>query len=477
MPRFAGKQPFDASRAFLRTNAPNFYDSNCTDMNIFTERVDELNILIHVEIAPEDYVAELEKGLKTMQARANVPGFRAGKVPMGMIRKMYANSMRSDEVFKKLNAELYDFLEREKIQFLGEPLPSEHHPDTNDWTCDGQFKFAFELGLMPAAEVQIPANNDLKAYQITVADAEVEKEIERLRKGQPSFQEREEVSEEDSVFGSFTFQPEGEEAPTHPNCFLPMPKLESAEAKHVLMNKKPGEVVSLPTQGLFADAKTSSIYLSLPEADLAALPATVEFTISTVSRMAPAELNQRFFDSVFGEGKVSDESQMRERIRESLQGNVQSMANQDLLAGLREWLIDSNPMELPEAFLVRWLHAGQKKEKSIEEIQASFQQDRRYIVWEVLRTKLLGQHQVKVEGPELMEGCRSTVVNRLVRAGYQFTETQLNDVVSRFMQDKEEVRKIHENLLEFKVLEAVRAGLNISETPIDSEAYFELQKA
>lgn len=446
-------------------------------MNISQERIDELNLLIHVEIAPEDYAAELEKGLKTMQARANVPGFRTGKAPMGMIRKMYANSMRSDEVFKKLNDELYGFLEREKIRFLGEPLPSELHPDANDWTQDGEFKFTFDLGLMPAAEVQIPAKNDLKAYKITVSDAEVEKEIERLRKGQPSFQEREEVGEEDSVFGSFTYQPEGAEEPTHPNCFLPMPKVQSAEAKQALLNKKPGDVVSLPTQGLFADAKTNSIYLNVPEEGLAALAETVEFTITSISRMAPAELNQGFYDSVFGEGQVSDEEQMRNRIRESVQGNVQTMANQDLLTNLREWLIDSNPMDLPEAFLLRWLHAGQKKDKSIEEIQESFQKDRRYIVWEVLRTKLLGQHEVKVEGPELMEGVRSTVVNRLVRAGYQFNETQLNDVVARFMQDKEEVRRIHENLLEFKVLEAVRLGLNIAETPIDSEAYFELQKA
>ncbi len=446
-------------------------------MNITQERVDELNILIHVEIAPEDYAAELEKGLKTMQVRANVPGFRAGKAPMGMIRKMYANSMRSDEVFKKLNAELYAFIEREKIRFLGEPLPSESHPDVNDWTADGLFRFAFELGLMPAAEVHIPAKNELKAYKITVSDAEVEKEIERLRKGQPSFQEREEVSEEDSVFGSFTYQPEGADEPTHPNCFLPMPKLESAEAKHAFLNKKPGEVVSLPTQGLFPDAKTSSIYLNVPEEGLAALAETVEFTISSISRMAPAELNQRFFDSIFGEGQVSDEEQMRERIRQSLQGNLQSSANQELLTGLREWLIDSNPMELPEAFLMRWLHAGQKKDKSLEEIQESFQKDRRYIVWEVLRTKLLGQHAVTVEAPELMAECRSVVINRLMRAGYQFNETQLEDVVARFMKDKDEVLGIHENLLEFKVLEAVREGMNIAETALDSEAYFELKKA
>jgi len=446
-------------------------------MNIFQERTDELNLLIHVEIAPEDYAAELEKGLKTMQARANVPGFRPGKAPMGMIRKMYANSMRSDEVFKKLNAELYGFLERENIQYLGEPLPSEDYPDSNDWYSDGHFKFAFDLGLMPADEVQIPFKNELKAYQIVVSDAEVEKEIERLRQGQSSFQDREEVGEEDSVFGSFKYQPEGVEDPKVPSCFLPMKKLVSAQAKEALLAKKRGDVLSLPTRGLFADDRTNAIYLDVPEEGLAALPETVEFTIHYVSRMVPAELNQPFFDSIFGEGQVSDEEQMRQRIRESLQGNLQTKANQDLLESLREWLIDSNPMQLPEAFLVRWLHAGQKKEKSLEEIQASFHQDRRFIVWEVLRTKLFERHQVKVENSELTEGVRSTVVNRLVRAGYKFTETQLNDVVARFRQDKEEVRKVHENLLELKVLEAVRAGLNIAQIPIDSEAYFELEKA
>jgi trigger factor len=253
--------------------------------------------------------------------------------------------------------------------------------------------------------------------------------------------------------------------------------LELDEAKQALLNKKPGDVVSLPTQGLFGDAHSGSIYLNLPEADLEALPETVEFTITSISRMAPAELNQRFFDSIFGEGQVSDEEQMRERIRQSLQGNLQSSANQELLTGLREWLIDSNPMELPEAFLMRWLHAGQKKDKSLEEIQESFQKDRRYIVWEVLRTKLLGQHAVTVEAPELMAECRSVVINRLMRAGYQFNESQLEDVVARFMKDKDEVLGIHENLLEFKVLEAVRQGMNIAETALDSEAYFELKKA
>ena len=287
----------------------------------------------------------------------------------------------------------------------------------------------------------------------------------------------EELSEEDSVFGSFTHSLEGQEEPTTTSCFFPLAKLELDEAKQALLNKKPGDVVSLPTQGLFGDAHSGSIYLNLPEADLEALPETVEFTITSISRMAPAELNQRFFDSIFGEGQVSDEEQMRERIRQSLQGNLQSSANQELLTGLREWLIDSNPMELPEAFLMRWLHAGQKKDKSLEEIQESFQKDRRYIVWEVLRTKLLGQHAVTVEAPELMAECRSVVINRLMRAGYQFNESQLEDVVARFMKDKDEVLGIHENLLEFKVLEAVRQGMNIAETALDSEAYFELKKA
>lgn len=446
-------------------------------MNISLEKVDSLNAIINIEIQPEDYSGEIEKGLKSMQQRANFPGFRKGKAPMGMVRKIYGTQIRTDEVFKKLNSELFSYLETEKVQYLGEPLPNESKPDSNNWDVDGVFNFAFDLGLMPDAEVSIPKNNPLTSYQITISDSEIDKEVERLRKGQSSFQEREEVSDEDSVMGTFDYLTEGEEVPTQPRCFLPMYKMESAKAKKALLGKKPGDAVSIPTKGLFADAKTTSIYLSVPEEDLENLPKEIEFKITSISRMAPAEINQDFFDQIFGEGQVSSEEQMRERISNTLKSNAQGMANQDVLKDLREWLIDSNPMELPEEFLIRWLHAGQKKEKSMDEVRESFQKDKRYIVWEVIRTKLLGKHDVRVEGEELMAECRANVANRLIRAGYQFDEKQLDDVVARFMQDKEEIRKIHENLLEVKLLEAVKSELTIAESVIDSEAYFELKKA
>lgn len=446
-------------------------------MTISQEKIDSLNAIINIEIQPEDYSSEVEKGLKSMQQRANFPGFRKGKAPMGMVRKMYGTQIRTDEVFKKLNAELFNYLETEKVQYLGEPLPNESQPDSNNWDVDGVFKFAFDLGLMPDQLVSFPKKNSLTAYEITISDAQIDLEVERLRKGHASFQEREEVSEEDSVMGSFDYLPEGEQEATRPKCFLPLTKMESAKAKKALLGKKPGDTVAIPTKGLFADAKSTSIYLSVPEENLGNLPKEIEFSITSISRMAPAEINQDFFDQIFGEGQVSSEEQMRERISNTLQSNAQGVANQDLLRDLREWIIDNNSMELPEEFLIRWLHGGQKKDKSIEEVRDSFQKDKRYIVWEVIRTKLLAKYEVRVEGEELMAECRATVANRLMRAGYQFDEKQLEDVVARFMQDKEEIRKIHENLLEVKVLEAVQSDLTISQSAIDSEAYFELKKA
>lgn len=448
-------------------------------MEITRENIDALNGVIRIKIAKEDYQDIVEKALKTLRNRVSMPGFRPGKVPAGMVQKMYGKQVLSDEIGKLTVDKLFAYIEEQKIQYLGEPLPSATQTPI-DWDKDTSFEFSYDIGFMPDVDPVLPSGGEFIHYRVQPSQESVEQEIEKLTKEYGNAVDVDTVEADDFVFGELVYTtPEGEEK-RNAGIYLPMARIDSEEGKAALLGKASGDTVTLPLTNLFAEARATSIYLSLgSEDEIAQLPETAQLFISKISRRMPATLDQAFFDEVFGEGNIQDETQFREAIGRYVVSNVQNESNMMLMTELREKIRQMNPLDIPEAFLKRWLLISNRDNKNFDpnEVEANWDSYKDSFTWEILRSKLAQKMEVEVSAETLREEAREMMRRRMLEVGYALPEDRLDAVTDRFLSNRAEADRLYMSILEARTVDKVRQQIGVTEQDIPMEEFKQIKEA
>lgn len=454
-------------------------------MNISQEKQEDLVLKVSIDVVPEDYSPQVNQALKDLRKRVNMPGFRPGKVPPGLVNKMYATSVRADEVGKLVTEKLFEFLRENKIDYLGEPIPETQ--DAMDFAKESQFSFAYSIGLMPETSVEVPKKHDLKRLVVEVAETQIDEELKNLRKQYGKTESPEASQQGDMVSGEMHYHEDindPETFKTVKGLFIPTDRIQKEEDKALFVGLNRDDEFTFNPHTLFEDKKAASIYLATDEEALENLPNEVLFKVVHITRMTDAELTQEFYDKVFGEGEVTNEEEARQRLNDYLKSSIQPRLDGKLLGELREAIIDNNPVPLPEAFLKRWLalkeqNRNENKEQDFLSLaEDMFQNDERYIRWQVIRAKVEKDNHIEVSQEELNQEAETTVRRRLRDMGYPLPEEQMQAVVARFKTDREEMERIYSNMVEFKVLEHLKNQMSISEESVPwEEAEKQIQQA
>ncbi len=454
-------------------------------MNISQEKQEDLVLKVSIDVVPEDYSTQVNQALKDLRKRVNMPGFRPGKVPPGLVNKMYASSVRADEVGKLVSEKLFEFLRDNQIDYLGEPIPEIQ--DAMDFARESEYSFAYSVGLMPEANVEVPQKHNLQRLVIEVAETQIDEELKNLRKQYGKTESPEVAEQGDMVSGQMSYHEDIEDPETFKTVkglFIPTDRLQKEEDKELFVGLNKGDEFSFNPHTLFEDKKAASIYLATDEDALDSLPNEVLFEVVHITRMTDAELTQEFYDKVFGEGEVSNEQEARLRLSDYLKSTIQPRLDGKLLGELREAVIDANPVPLPESFLKRWLalkeqnRSENKEQDFLSLAEDMFQNDQRYIRWQVLRAKVEKDNNIEVSQEELNQEAETTVRRRLRDMGYPLPEEQMQAVVARFKTDREEMERIYTNMVEFKVLQHLKDQMSIPEQNLPwEEAEKEIQQA
>ena len=434
-------------------------------MEIGFETKANLTAEIKVEVVSSDYTEVVDKALKSLKHKVNVPGFRPGMVPVGMIKKLYGKAVLSDEIGKITIDALFKYLDEQKISYLGQPLPSLSKNETIDWDNQKDFVFYYDLGLSPVFELQIPSEA-FTSYQVEVGDDVLNKEINKLAERNGRNINPEVVEEKDFVMGTATELSEPgvvKENGVSKTIYVFSEKIDDSDSKSKIIGAKVGDVLELDVKKLYKDDVTAGIYLGVKAEEVSDLSNLFRLEITTINRMVPAEMDQEFFDKVFGEGQVTNEDEFKDKLRGFLKNDLQSESNAMLLNSIRKGILDSNVFELPDDFLKRWLKVKNEDNKKVdvEEILNDYENNKQYIRWEIIRNKVVAKYEVNLEEGELMDAARVDVMNRVTRMGYQLPPERIDEFAKTLLSNQEEADKLINGILETKALRKIKDEANI----------------
>ena len=438
-------------------------------MEVTKKEIDALNASLTISIEKSDYELQLTKVLKDYRQKANIPGFRAGKVPMGMIKKMYGTSILVDEVNKIVSHELYNYVYTNKLDILGEPLPNEGQQKVVDWEKDEKFDFVFDIAVAPEFEVKLSKKDKIKFYDINPGDDLISKYVEGYQKQFGSHIEKDTVGEDDMVKGLMTDQQEG--GVSKADAIFLVNTLKTKKAQKVFVGKKKGETIEFKIREIFKNDVDLKSMLAIDDAQMENLNEVFFITIESISEFKNSEVNTDLFDKVFGEGTVKDEKEFKAKIVEQAKVNLTKDADYKFHMDTKEKLTSKISFDLPDEFLKRWLITTNKDitQERLDTEYPMFQEDMK---WQLIKGKVIKDQDIKVEEEGLLASAMEYARAQFQMYGsVSIPDEYIQNFAKEMLEKKEERQKITEQYLENKVVAFVKETVKLEETEIDYDKF------
>ncbi|QXP56042.1 trigger factor [Cellulophaga sp. HaHa_2_95] len=434
-------------------------------MNITKEQIDELNAVVKVAVTKDDYQDKVESILKDYRKQANIPGFRKGQVPMGLIKKQYGKAVLVDEVNKLLQDNLNKYLTEEKLDVLGNPLPKQR--DNFNWDAE-DFEFEFELGLAPNFEVDLKSKKAITEYKIVADDKMINEQVERIQKQYGALTSKTEVSKKDEVVGVF----KNEEEEIENKATLEISTLKSKKATDALVGSKVGDVISISTKGLFSEDQELASALGIQAEKAEKLAIDVTFTIEEINEREPAKLDQELFDKLFGKDVVSSEEELKAKIKEDSEQQFAQQADQKLLNDITENFIDTTKFDLPTDFLKKWIKLTGEKVLTDEEATEEFEKSEKGLRYQLIEGKIITENKLQVQFDELKEFSKGFIKSQMAQFGQMNpAEEELENIAGRVLSNQDEVKRLSEQLMSQKLLTLYKEKANLKTKEVTYENF------
>ncbi len=424
-------------------------------MNITRENVDALNAVVKVDIAKEDYSDKVEKILTDYRKTANIPGFRKGHVPMGMVKKQYGKAVLVDEVNKLLQDALNKYLTEEKLDVLGQPLPKKQ--DDINWDGD-QFSFEFELGLAPAFDVDLKNEKAIIKYNIIADDKMIDEQIERIQKQYGKLVSQDTVEKDSEIAGTYT----NEEKEIDNTVTLTLDKFKGEATAKQFLGAKVGDVIALKTKDLFENDNDLMHALKLSQEDVSGLEIEVNFTISEINKRELADLDQELFSKLFADGSVTSVEELKAKIKEDAEKQFAQQADQKFLNDVTERLVENTKFDLPAAFLTKWMQTAGEKEIDAEQAKEEYEKSEKSLRYQLIEGKLIEANNVQVTMDDIKNHAKEMIKGQMAQFGQMNpSDKELDDIAARVLGNQDEARKISEQLISHKLLEVYKEKVNL----------------
>ena len=416
-------------------------------MNITREQVDDLNAVVTVEISKEDYAGKVDQVLKDYRKNANIPGFRKGNVPMGLIQKQFGKAVLFDEVNKILQTSINDYITNEKLDILGNPLPKANNDI--DWNSD-ELVFEFELGLAPEFHVDLTQLSNITFYDIEPDQEMVDGQLERIQKQYGKLIPQDQIESDFSFSGTF----ESEEPKIDNRVTLTLADFSSDQAKEALEGKKVGDQVVLNTKNLFENDSILSNHLKLGVEQVKDLDIAVNFTIDEINKIDPAELNQELFDKLFEPGSITAQEAFIDKLKEDIKAQFKQQSNQKFLNDISESLIDQVKFELPKEFLIKWIQTVGENPPSADQADQEYQKSEKGLRHQLIESKIVEKYQMQVKLDEIKSFSATLIKNQMAQFGQNDpSDQEVESIVERILANQEEVKRVSDQLMSEKMLE------------------------
>ena len=415
-------------------------------MNITRENIDALNAVVKVDIAKEDYNDKVEKILSDYRKTANIPGFRKGHVPMGMVKKQYGKAVLVDEVNKLLQDALNKYLTEEKLDVLGNPLPKPQ--DDLDWDAD-KLSFEFELGLSPEFDVNLEPKKAFTHYNIVAGDKMINDQVENIQKQYGKLISQKEVAKDSEITGVF----KNDEREIENTVTLTLDKFKGKATEKKFIGSKAGDVIELKTKGLYSDEHELMHALKLTHDDVHGLDIPVTFEITEINTRELADLDQELFDKLFGKGKVTSVTELKDKIKEDAEKQFTQQSDQKLLNDVTEYLVANTKFDLPTTFLQKWMQTAGENELTEEQAKEEFEKSEKSLRYQLIEGKLITDNDIKVTMDDIKDHAKNMIKAQMAQFGQMNpSDKELEDIAARVLSNQEEARRMSEQIISQRLL-------------------------
>lgn len=438
------------------------------------ENIGLLNDKITVTVQTDDYLPSFEKQLKQFAKSANIPGFRKGMVPAGIVKKMHGPALFADEVLRSVEKKLVDYLQGEQLDIFAQPIPSaENSADQLNMNAPSDYSFSFEIGLKPSFDLNL-STVTLPRYKVNVTEEMVNDEVDRLQARLGKMSEPELVDNDENVL-NVTFEEEGvENAPKKENSLLV--KYFTPAFRAQLMGLKTDSTVTLDLRTAFEEKERDWLIKDLGvDGSDASLDKKYTMTIIKVGLVEKRALNEEFFKEAFPTKEVKTEEEMRQLIREDIQKQWDSHARNLLHHELYHVLLEKTTMDFPESFLKKWMQNGGEKPKSAEEVENEFPTFKDQLRWTLISDKIVKDNNLDVNPEELKEYMRQQILGYFGGMSMDGNIEWLDSYVDRMLKDEQQVESSYRRLITEKLFGWAEHQINAEEKPISSEEFLKLQ--
>lgn len=451
---------------------------NNKKMTIVKENIDNLNAILQVRIEKADYEEKVANSLKDIRKKANFKGFRPGNVPIGLIRKMYGLSVKAEEVNKTVLESVFKYLEEEKIEILGEPLPKIDDENKINIEADDDFDFTFEIGLSPAVEIKLSKKNKVTGYKIIVDDEMKQKRADDLARRFGRFVDVESVGSEDMLKGDILQLDENgavkAEGISALNSTLSVRIVKDDAIKTNFIGKVKGEVVDFDIKKAFPNDYEVAGLLQKKREEIGDIEGNFRFAINEIQRFESAAIDEDLFKMVYNDDSVKTKEEFFAKIEEGLNAEYAEETKYKLHADMKGYITKKVDVQLPEDFLKRWLLRTNDKlnEEQIEKEFDTFAQD---LKWQLIRNKVAVDNEMKVEDDEIKNRAAIIAHLRYQQYGYYYvTDEQVAALATEMLKNQEEVKRIAGLILDDKVLDHFATVIKIEEQEISDADYGKL---
>lgn len=444
-------------------------------MNIVRKDIDQSNATLTLSIEKADYTEKVEKTLREYSKKANIPGFRPGKVPAGLVKKMYGKAVLAEEINKIVSDELYKYIRENNVNILGEPLPNEDENDQIDFNAQEEFKFVFDLGIAPEFEVELNKKDKVKYFEITVSDEMIENQVKSYAGRYGKYIQEEVVEEKDMLKGELVELIDGKvnEAGVKVTDAVLTPGYMKEEAQKALfVGAKKGDVLVFNPSKAFENETEISSLLKISKEEVANMSSDFQFTIESITRYQEAEINQELFDKVYGEGVVATEEEFRAKIKENIQDNLTQDSEYKFGIDARDMLLAKfDGLVFPDEFLKRWVLATNEN-LTAEALEADYSKMIADLKWQLIKDKISKASELKVEASDV-----ETYAKQIAKAQFaQYGMIGLDDeILGNYAKDllkkEDTLKNIIDKVAENKVFEVVKAAVKLDSKEISIEDF------
>lgn len=454
-------------------------------MNVTKETTGDLTAVLKIEVSSEDYKEAVEKELKNYRKKANMPGFRPGQVPMGLIKKMYEKPVRAEQVQNVMTEAMYKYIDDNKIELLGTPMANNDKTPQIDWDNQFDYTFYFDIALQPSFDIDLSSQNTTY-YRITPTDDILNRFVEDIQRRFGKFEVPETVGENDLVYGEIKeLDQEGnvKEGGIQTPTSLSVDLISMVTIKKKFLGAKKDDVIVFNLAKAFKNVTELAAMLRIDKEKAKEFKSDVEFRISSISRITKHELNEELYSKAYANRNIKTEEEFRQAAKEDLVNTYSKEADRYFLNETSKQLVETSKIELPDEFMKRWLIETNQGKVDEKEITDNYNTYRDSIKWQLIESKLMEKYKLEVSKDEIKTYYKDALISNYFPVVENETEEQKNEreksiekIADNMLENKEQGKQVYEYLFDQKLTATLKSQTKCEIKEISMEDFSQLIK-